>query len=296
VLAITQLAASLGSLPERGLLDAIGDAWRLGFRSVELLAFDGHRHGVGRLPGFWFDRMSEAERKRLAAAVERFATVTVHAPFQDLSLLSYNPGVRAETRRQIVAAMDATRWLGGIVCTVHLNSPTFASFRDCWQEAVDCLGDLGEHARQRDIKVALETLYPDIADDYCGLIEAVDHDHIGACIDVGHLVAYYPENLRGTPQGTKAHNDMLMGIVRRLTKKLVAFHLHDVRAGDFRDHRAPGRGIIDFERLLGYLSDIDYKGPMALELEEPDVEPALLEGKAYLESMMKRIRTGSPSE
>ena len=77
-----------------------------------------------------------------------------------------------------------------------------------------------------------------------------------------------------------------MDIVRRLTDKLAVFHLHDIRPTDFRDHRAPGRGVIDFARLFEYLHHTNFAGPMVFELEEPDISPALAESKAFIEKLL----------
>ena len=281
-----QIGFSTASLANRDLHAAIAQGRDMGFRAVELLAFDGARHSIGALSGFWFDRMSEDERRQLARAVEGFANVSTHAPFIALKLLTHNPGIREESRRQIQTAIDATAYLGGTVSTVHVNTRSYMTVRDYWQEAVDEFRRLGDHAAGRSVTVALETGYPDTVEDYAGLIEAVAHEHVGACIDVGHVRAYYSAELYGKPEGIRAHNDILMEIVRRLKDKLSVFHLHDVRESDFRDHRAPGRGIVDYPQLLRYLNEAEFAGPMAFELEEPDVEPALAESKQHIEGIL----------
>lgn len=70
-------------------------------------------------------------------------------------------------------------------------------------------------------------------------------------------------------------------VVRRLGAKVAILHLHDNRHGDFRDHRAPGRGIIEFPRLMRALDGIGFRGPMVLEFEEPDMLDALREGREF---------------
>ena len=283
-----QVGFSVASLAERDLFSAIEEGRGMGFGSVELLAFDGARHSIGRLSGFWFDRMSKEERQRLRRAVEGFDCVSTHAPFIAIRLFTHNPGIREESRRQMATALDATSYLGGSVCTVHVNSQSYMTIRDYWQEAVDVFGELGERGAGLGVKIALETGYPNTVEDYCGLVEAIGHDSVGACIDVGHVVGYYPADWRGKPEGVKAHNDLLMEIVQRLTDKLFVFHLHDVRPSDFRDHRAAGRGIINYTRLLSYLHEAGFAGPLIFELEEPDVETALAESKRHVEDILFR--------
>jgi len=283
-----QLAFSTASLPNRDLLAAIEKGRAMGFASVELLAFDGARHSQGRLAGFWFDELDEAQREQLRDAVADFAGLSTHAPFLNVPLFTHNPGLRREARRQIEVALEATSYLDGAVSAVHVNAQPFLTPRDYWTEMLDTFRELGDLAASLGVRIGIETGYPNTAADYVGLIWDIDHDCVGACIDVGHIVAYLPRALRGTPEGIAAFNDTLMAVVEELREKVFQVHLHDVRANDFRDHRAAGRGIIDFDRLFRYLHRSGFDGPMAFELEEPDVEEALAESKVFVETVMKR--------
>ena len=100
------------------------------------------------------------------------------------------------------------------------------------------------------MRIALETGYPNEEEAYCSLIEEADHCHVGACIDTGHIFHYYPAAMRGTPEGVERHNNLLNQIVQRLGPKVAVCHMQDNRPVDFRDHRAPGRGLIDGLRLI----------------------------------------------
>jgi sugar phosphate isomerase/epimerase len=186
-------------------------------------------------------------------------------------------------------AVEGIASAGGSVCTVHVNARPFLTIRDCWNQAVDVLGRLGDIGQKNGVVAAVETGYPSTVEDYCGLIEAANHPNVGACIDVGHIFRYYPNDLFGTEAGIEAHNSILEQIVRRLGAKVAILHLHDNRREDFRDHRAPGRGIIDFPRLMRALDDIDFQGPMVLELEEPDMLDALREGREFLGMIVRNI-------
>ena len=90
----------------------------------------------------------------------------------------------------------------------------------------------------------------------------------------------------GTAEGAAYYNDLLEDHLRSLGSKLYHFHLHDVRAEDLRDHRACGRGIIDYVRLLRTAADLGYDGLYAFELEEPDKVEALAESRAVIEEAM----------
>ncbi|HIE52529.1 MAG TPA: sugar phosphate isomerase/epimerase [Armatimonadetes bacterium] len=293
-----QIAFSVACLANYDLWAALEAGRKLGLRSVELLAFAGARHSIGELAGFWFEELSPAERERLRAAVADFVYLSIHAPFIHLPLFTHNPGIRREARRQMRVTLEATAYLGGTVSVVHVNARPFLKPRDYWEEMVDTFRKLGDFAGEVGVKIALETGYPHTVEDYCGLIEDVAHESVGACVDVGHLVAYMPAALRGTLEGVQRLNDTLLALVERLGAKVFSFHLHDVRAGDFRDHRAVGRGVLHWERLLRYVHRSAFAGPLVLELEEPDVEEALRESQKLLEGMLERFsvreRKGAP--
>ena len=83
-----------------------------------------------------------------------------------------------------------------------------------------------------------------------------------------------------------------------LGPKLLHLHLHDVRPDDMRDHRAVGRGLIDYPRLMAALADGGFGGLMTFELEEPDLVAALGESKAAVEAAIqprqRSAQTGGP--
>jgi len=278
----SQLGVSVASLAGYSLSEAIQAAGDLGFGAIEILGFEGERHSQGLLCGFDFAERSEADCEWLAGALAGFDCVSVHAPFIAVPMVAPNAGVQRESTRQMIASIRGTAAAGGSVCTVHLNAVPFLGIEDIWDTAVSVLRDLGDIASSCGVTVALETGYPNSVDTYCGLIEQVAHDSVGACIDVGHVFAYYPTALRGTQEGITAHNDILNTICARLGERLAVFHLHDNRREDFRDHRAPGRGIIDYARLVSTLEAVQFTGPMVLELEEPDRVSALEQGRAHL--------------
>ena len=62
--------------------------------------------------------------------------------------------------------------------------------------------------------------------------------------------------------------------------------LHDVRRTDWQDHRAPGRGFLDFDAILAKLANLPYPHLLTFELEEPDIVPALAESKRLVEQIL----------
>ena len=79
-----------------------------------------------------------------------------------------------------------------------------------------------------------------------------------------------------------------MQVVNLLGSKIQHFHLHDVRQVDWRDHRTAGSGIIDYDRLFTFLSEMNYEGAFTFELEEVDIESALEASKRFVDALMDR--------
>jgi len=281
-----QLGFSMASLPNYSLEEALKLGSEMGFEAVELLAFVNQRHSIGILAGFDWETMTTEEKKRLGQQLSRFKLVSVHGPFMEVPLLSANAGIAKEARRQAAVALEATGALNGYSCTFHVNGRVYSGIHDYWDEAIDVFRRLGDIAAKAKTRVAIETGFPNTVDDYCGLIEAIDHEHVGSCVDIGHVFAYYDPALFGSAAGVVQHNNIMMAIVERMAAKLFCFHLHDIRAKDFCDHQAAGRGVIDYRRLLAFLNTTSFAGPMAVELDEPDVETALQESKRYVESFI----------
>ena len=280
------LGVNTASLADCPLYQAIRTVARLGFQAIELLCFDGARHSVGRLAGFWFNRMGPEEKERLRRSVESFSGLSAHASFFDTRLFSHNPEVVDLARRQVRDAIDAMEFLGGSIVTIHINRRPHMRARDYWQEMVDALRELGDYAVERNVRLGIETGYPDTLEEFAGLIHDVQHPAVGATVDIGHLAPYLDRALRGTDEGAKAWNEAIIRLLSLLHSKTFHFHIHDVRASDWRDHREVGTGMLDYRRMFDFLGQNDYQGLLILELEEEDREAALSRSQVRLRSML----------
>lgn len=294
---VSQLSASTACAPNRSLAGAVDLFHRLGFPGIELLAFEGARHSQGDLPGRWLYALGPGELDTLREQFASFAPVTTHSPFIEVRLFAFNPGIRAETRRQLEGTIAGTAALGGIATVVHANVKPFYSLRETWADMVNTFRQLADIGAMYGVQVCVETMYPPTVDQFTALVHEVDHPFFGACVDLGHVAWTVPDPLRGTPDGVALYNDNVNTLCVALGEKLFHAHLHDVRPCDWRDHRACGTGCLDYPRLLDTLIALDYSGPLTLELEEPEVEEALSRSHAFVTALLEKpaaSRGGSP--
>ncbi|HEX2037593.1 MAG TPA: sugar phosphate isomerase/epimerase family protein [Chloroflexota bacterium] len=285
------LGLNTASLAGYGLEEALRAAAGLGFRAVELLAFEGASHSQGDLCGVWFNDLDTAGRDRLLRLLEPFPRRSLHAPFVDAPLLTYNKRTRQCAVEQLQETIDLAAFIGAEAIATHANQRNAQPLEAFWDEMVDVFRRLGDYAleRGRGVKLGVETGYPPGAADFARLVLVVDHPAIGATVDVGHVRSCVPRERWGTPEGAAELNDHLAYLLETLGEKVVHFHIHDVRRADFRDHRALGdlaaNGVIDFPRLVPLVRRLSYGGLWILELEEPDKEEALRRSLGYLTSL-----------
>lgn len=289
------IAIATASLPNRSLDDALATADHLGFAAVGLLGASGARHSGGLLPGFFWDDVKPADRDRIAAALRPFGRRVIHAPFHDLPLVSTNPRVEREAVRQVRETIRAANALGLKVVTVHAVPPGRIPEPEFIQRLVANLRTLGDEARSAGVVIGVENVaYPSDPEEHVGLLDAVGHPAVGATLDVGHIALRIKRDGVGTATevpGARLYNERLLELIDRLGTRIIHVHVHDVRADDLRDHRAVGRGVIDFSAVIAHLEALGYAGLLELELEELDAEAAAAESLDYLRRLL-----GSPHE
>ncbi len=284
---IARVGFNTASLPNRPLAEAAHIGRELGFAGIELLAFADYRHSQGDLAGAYFDRLTAAERALLEEVAASFEHVSVHAPFWEIAAFSPNPGIREESRRQLVAAVQVGASLGASTITTHVTprpSYEFAEYRD---EVIAFYRELGAVAADCGVTATIETGFPRGIEEFAALIHDIDHPAVGANIDVGHLRGLLTPEQQRSAEAPALYADLLMGHVESLGAKIYHLHLHDIRARDFRDHREFGSGILDLTPIFRRLLAMDYAGLANFELEEPDAVEALTRSRERLAAVIR---------
>lgn len=86
-------------------------------------------------------------------------------------------------------------------------------------------------------------------EEFCAFVDALDSDHIGTCLDIGHaaLVGQDPANM-----------------IRRMGSRITCLHVHDVDyIGD--KHTMPFTQELDWEEIAKALGEIGYRGDFTYE-------------------------------
>lgn len=116
------------------------------------------------------------------------------------------------------------------------------------------------------IRICLENLggIAQTAEELCEVVDQLDPDHFGICLDTGHL------NLTDKDQRR---------FILAAGKRLHALHIAD-NEGERDQHMMPfGKGNVDFGEVVQALREIDYEGLFNLEI--PGERLAPLEVRGY---------------
>lgn len=261
------------SLPNHTLMEMLTRLHALGFPGVEVAVFADNEksNAPDSAPWVVVDQLNADERARLKAALANFRHVSVHLPYgKAMRPLAPEPAVRDAARRELRRALDDGHFLGASVANVHVLTETGLTFEQALPELVTLYRELGDYAKNRGMRLAIETTRPYCLDEFLALIREVGHPNVGACIDTGH-VHFFPElaparRTRQAPESVRAYNDRLNELVEKLGPRLFHLHLDDVRRADWREHFALGTGIIDWPRLFGSLTAVKYSDLLVLEL------------------------------
>jgi len=245
-------------------LDSLRLAIDLGFQAFEVL---------GEFPQCVCDEITPAQRREGKALVESSGlALALHAPFNSLNLAALNPGIRAESVRQTLAAIDLCADLGGSVVVVHngnyilsqrfkKNSPE--AFKLQWDYNLQSLKQAARGAEARGVILCLENIgfEPNAidrnADDLLKIRDEAGSPALAFCIDIGHARL----------------NHELPQVIEKLGPFARHIHFTD-NLGEKDDHGVIGEGNFDYSPHLGFFRN--FEGIITLEVMQigTDPEPA----------------------
>ena len=280
--------------PGYGLFRSIGILRDLGFQTIELHPMGPVAARPGVPPGFEFRDLDAEGRARLKAALEPFRYVSTHLPWVDTPYFSPFAPSHAFGVERVDIALEATAFVGAELANIHVQRSAHLSLQDAWPMLLSNFRRWGDMARDLGFRLAIETGYPESVADFTRLIREVDHDHVGATVDVGHqknyaeLLARVPPDQKGTPAGIKAYNDVTLEIIDALGPKLFHMHVHDIEPDTWAEHKPLVHGFVDYPRLIAKLRQIEYGGLLVFEIGGPveDLPDYFSDAKAKLEAFL----------
>jgi len=219
-----------------------------GYQAVEL---------YGDFPQAHFDHLDCAARENLRRmAVESGISLSVHAPWVDLNIASFNEGIRKESVRQHLGVLDLAEALGAGVVVIHAGnvSGKVAQAREiCFNHAVDSIREIAEEAAGKGIVLCLENVLfePWAVDrtyrDLLTIKEKAGVPGLKYTLDFGHA-----RLAGGISEGIAA-----------LGQDIYHIHVSD-NNGDGDDHQVFGRGDLDYSPYLKFLKS--FPGSIVMEV------------------------------
>ena len=209
---------------------------------------------------------SSEQRDLLRVALSRtgIRAATIHAHFggaYDLSVLDET--AFAYALATVDVSIDLAVELDAPIIVMHASAePVAASERQARiGRAQEAFQDIQERCRAAGKKVAVEllprTCLGNTVNELFRLLEPLDPDVFGVCLDTNHLMDRYQS---------------LPDVVRQLGDRLMTLHLSDYDGIDEK-HWPPGRGVLDWAGFMAALSEIDYGGPFNYECKPEGETP-----------------------
>jgi len=166
--------------------------------------------------------------------------VTVHAPFSDLNIASFNERIRKTSLEIIRETLELSAELEALVVTIHPGhcSPvSIKNRREYLEIHRESLRKIARWSEEYGVKVGVENMprFPILDAQNCdrlaGIIEGIE---IGITFDVGHL------------NTTTRNFDRFLELFR---DRIIHVHLHD-NSGKADEHLPVGDGTVPWGKLI----------------------------------------------
>jgi len=205
-------------------------------------------------------RAKESSIKELARSFD--LKLSLHAPFLDVNIASLSAYMRRASIKHLSKSLLKAFRLECRVYVIHGGSYPHINVKGrAYRRAVKAIRELATIAEDLDIKLAVENsslsssqLFTE-ADEALSLLREVASEAVGLCLDVGHAnIARQLDNF-----------------LEDCSKMIVHVHAHD-NDGVSDLHLTPGRGIINWPKLIKKLREKGFEGALIVETEEDPLE------------------------
>ncbi|MCK4649202.1 sugar phosphate isomerase/epimerase [bacterium] len=255
---------------------------KAGFKAFEihLGTFEGCFGNPWLIPhaGVWPRTFSKQERKKLKEELQSFDRVIIHGTPTDVNIAALNPGIREESQRQYIEAIELAADTGVKYVTFHPGRQSNSVHNP-------------KEVRKHNINFALRVL--PLAEKYnlciayesfdLELLKAIKNPRFGLLLDMGHAVM-------GASRGD---TNTILEWIDKIGKRLIEVHAHNV----MNWAEVPERGIahrsfdygtcLDLTAISRKLKKVGYLNPIIFEILEPTAERTIEKCLQAKETILK---------
>jgi len=127
-------------------------------------------------------------------------TISLHGSSFDLNPGNTDKKILEVTKYRYLQSVNLGKQLGAKYLIFHSQINPFPKVKHIRNKKlnnqIDFWNNLLSNHIPKDITVLLENEYDESPDELLRLIEGIDHDNIGVCLDVGHVLAYSSSDLQ----------------------------------------------------------------------------------------------------
>ena len=218
------------------------------------------RYGINPEIGFDALALETASQEAMAEMArlmeEQGRTITFHGPFMDLAPGGLDERIREVTARRLQRTMELVPLFRPLSIVFHAgyDERRYHAHRAEWLSgSLATWEPLIQQAEEMGVVIHLENVYEQTPEMILTLIEEMDSENLGFCLDMGHMNVF----------GEVALSEWLDALGPHLKE----VHLHD-NNGHSDSHGPIGSGTAPFKELFQYLHDQEKRPVVTLEPHE----------------------------
>jgi len=192
-------------------------------------------------PSSSLDSLNPGDINRLRDKLDYKPSLSIHAPFMDMSPGAVDSKVRTVTVERFSHVLDIAEILSPAAIVFHSGYEKwrYAHRADIWLErSVITWKPIIERAALLGIKIAIENIFEDEPSNLQSLMKELHSENFGICFDTGHCNLFSKVTLGEWLKSLKPY--------------IFELHLHD-NDKTFDQHLPIGDGTFDFKTLLSEL-------------------------------------------
>jgi len=280
------IGLSTGCFYRTPILDCLEAIRSAGFGRIEICSFRAH-----------LDYHNRPAVQQAAERIEQLGLepYSFHAPYGDeIDISAPQRWQRDRAFQELKTAAEAAARLTVRYFVIHPGPEISTALPDAERlqrlhNAADNLNRLARHCHGLNIELVLENMLPHLifgnTREMLWILGAMHSLRVGTCLDTGHAFC----------------SGDLYRVMHKLSGHLRMIHANDNFA-DHDDHLPPGRGNIDWKRLLNGLHRSGFQGTIILELagdpqrNPQDILRGAREGRRHLWRLARGIGLALPEQ